>query len=126
MKVIPLFNLLVYGNVELRKKAYLMVATLAAQAPKRPSSNFQKTKVMLIQLRIYIRGLPIITNPFLCRFTKRPSPNKKSLSSCVSCVPSTWPAWQYRFFNGFLNQGIGKNWFCILVLHRLFACRTSF
>jgi hypothetical protein len=46
------FLLIQYGNVELRKKAYMMVAILAAQAPKRPSSNFQKTKLMLIQLRI--------------------------------------------------------------------------
>jgi hypothetical protein len=36
-------------------------------------------------------------------------------------LPSTWIAWQYRFFYGFLNQGIGKNWFytaCLRVEQR--------
>ncbi len=40
--------------------------------------------------------------------------------------PSTWIAWQHWFFYGFLNQGIGTNWCCILVLHCLFACRKLF
>jgi len=63
-----------------------------------------------------VRVLPSVISQFHSR-------NKQIQKATHS---STWLAWQYRFFFGFLNQGIGKNWFCILVLHHLLACRTTF
>jgi hypothetical protein len=38
-----LLSLIKFGNVELRKKAYMMAATLADQAPKKSPSYLQKT-----------------------------------------------------------------------------------
>ena len=71
----------------------------------------------LIKMSVRDEALDLIKNNNL------PKPVVGLLSKLLhlpTTSPSTWLPWQYRFFHGFLNQGIGKTgsayWFYIACL----------